>query len=103
MLPYVLNIFVSFTVSLSKHKNVLCKDMLDKKMNKLLHARSANSMFTALSFHCSAFALGVIQMTVTYSYLMTIPSTVSGTAWPSLQIVGEISDFEATQNLLLSN
>lgn len=103
MLPYVLNIFVSSIVSISKHVSVLYKDMLDKKMNKALYARSANSKSTALSFHCFVSALGMIQMTVPYSYLMTILSTMSETAGPSLQRIGEISDFRAAQSLLLSN
>ena len=93
MLPYVLNIFVSSIASISKRIRVLYKDMLDKKMNKILHARSANSKSTVLTFNCSASALGMIRLTVTYSYLMTILSTTSRTAGPSLQRVGKIPDF----------
>lgn len=103
MMPYVLNIFVSSIVSSSKCMSVLCKDTLDKKMNKVLQARSANSKSAALSFHCSASALGLVQKTATCSQLMTILSTMSGTAGPSLQRVGEISEFRAAQGLLLGN
>lgn len=50
-MSHILNIFVSSTVLISKHMNVLYKNMLDKKVNKLLHARSANFKSTSLAFH----------------------------------------------------
>lgn len=72
--------------------------MLDKKVNKLLHASLLTSSLLLLPFTiCSAFS--TIQMTVACSYLTTILSTVSGTSWPHLHRVGEMSDFKATEKL----